>query len=76
MMKIWGQRESDACPRCGEKEIAAQVLAFQDEDVVRVFHDSVETLDEWVIKSDMVPEVQQAIKQALIMETGQTALSP
>ncbi len=27
IMKIWGQRELDACSRCGEKESTAYMLA-------------------------------------------------
>ncbi len=61
MMKILGHRESDSCPKCGEKETAGYALAYRDNAAMRVFHESVEMLGDW-----MVLEVQQAINQVLI----------
>ncbi len=52
LMKLCGQREPDACFRCGNKETAAHVLAYQDEAVVRTFHDSVKTFDKWMMQMD------------------------
>ncbi len=61
MMKIWGYRDSDACPRCGEKETAAHVLSCQDDDAVKAFHNS-KSMDEWMVKADTILEVRKAIK--------------
>ncbi len=42
------------------------MLESWDEYADLIVHDSVEIFDEWMMKMDMVLEVQQSIKQALI----------
>ncbi len=52
MKMIWGYWDSNVCWRCGKKETVNHVLAFQDEDTVQVFYDSVELMEEWMVKID------------------------
>ncbi len=61
-MKIWGHQDLDACPRCGDPEITAHILACKDEGAVWLFHDSVEMMGECMAKVEMAPDVQEAIK--------------
>ncbi len=49
-------------PNAQQKEKATYVLACQEEDAVKVFHDSIEAMDKWMVKADTVPEVRLAIK--------------
>ncbi len=57
MMKIWRHRESDACLQCHKKkEMAAHVPSFWDTTALKVFHDLVESIVEWIAKADIVPE--------------------
>ncbi len=65
-MNIWDHRNSDACLRCGEQAMAGHILSFWDDAAVKVFHDFIELMDEWMVKVDTVPEVRKAIKQALL----------
>ncbi len=46
--------------------MATHVLQCKDEEAVKVFHDSIESMDEWMVKADTVPEVRNTIRQALI----------
>ncbi len=52
-----GHRDSDVCSRCGKMEMAAHLLSCQDVAMVKVFHDSIKSMDEWMVKVDTVPEV-------------------
>ncbi len=42
------------------------MLQCKDEEAIKVFHDSTGSMDEWMVKADTVPEVRNAIKEALV----------
>ncbi len=43
-----------------EKRKAIHILSCQEDDAVEVFHDSVDVMDEWMVKADTVPEVRKS----------------
>ncbi len=49
-----------------KKDMAAHVLSCQDDDAMKVFHGSIEAMDEWMVKAKTIPEVGEAIKQAFL----------
>ncbi len=46
--------------------MATHVLQCKDEEAIKVFHDSIKSMDEWMVKADTAPEVRHAIEQTLI----------
>ncbi len=52
---------------CGKKETTTHVLTCQDEDMVKVIHDSVASMDEWMLKVGTIPEVREDKKTSLAL---------
>ncbi len=76
MIKIWGKQATDKCPHCGEWKTVPHVLAWQEEDAVKTFHDSIEILDQYIICSNAAPEICMIIKHVLLAWKRGDAYSP
>jgi len=47
-MKIWGQRDSDACSRCGELEDSRYVWICKHEGAQAIWKESLDDLQKWM----------------------------
>ncbi len=64
LMKIWGETETDVCPRCGEPETSSHVLACWDPEAIQTFNASLEKLGEWMVKAKMDKAIGEVVKVA------------
>jgi hypothetical protein len=60
-MKRWGERDTDACPRCGEPEDASHVWKCSQAQAQDVWDTSLGKLDTWMSEVGTLPAVKQSI---------------
>jgi hypothetical protein len=60
-MKIWGERDTDACPRCGAPENAAHVWTCPHPQATDVWNDSMKKLEDWMIEVGTLPDIRDSI---------------
>ncbi len=66
MVKVWGNQDTDQCPRCEEHKMVAHILACKAPSTIQQFQDSVEKLDEWMKESLTATDIWEVLKQALL----------
>ncbi len=73
-IKIWKERDSDACPRCGTFEDARHMWTCSGEGADEVWAQSIYDLEEWMTSIGADPEISHAIVMHLtVWKTQQEA---
>jgi hypothetical protein len=65
MMLRQKERETDACPRCGEPENAIHVLRCQQPEAQTVWNQAIDTLEEWLRDQKTQPGITEMIGSRL-----------
>jgi hypothetical protein len=60
-MKLWGERDTDACPRCGAPEDASHVWTCPQEQANDVWNLSLRKLNDLMIEVGTSPELHESI---------------
>ncbi len=60
-MKQWGERDNDACPRCGVLEDATHIWKCLDPQAQEVWGNSLQQLDDWMTDVGTVSEIRKSI---------------
>ena len=75
LMKAWGKRESDECPRCGQpEESSAHVWQCRDPRAIRVWTESVDKLRQWMVGAQTHPDITSFVCSRLM--TWKTDVPP
>jgi hypothetical protein len=56
-MEIWGQRSTDACPRCGDPEDSNHVWICKHEGAQKLWTDALEDLRQWMESVNTDPDL-------------------
>jgi hypothetical protein len=60
-MRLWGERDTDSCPRCGAPENASHVWICPQEQATEVWDLSLHKLKEWMVEVGTLPDMRDSI---------------
>jgi hypothetical protein len=75
-MKHWKQRDTDACPRCGQPEDESHVWKSQNQEACKVWQPSLQELEQWMIKANTAPQLREELLNYLSNWRNDSTLSP